>query len=57
MNKKGVEGLPLRYLVIALGAALAVGIVLEMTTSLNQGITGAVTKITEVLSNQVASLP
>jgi len=56
MNKKAVEGLPLRYLIMALAAALVVGIVLEMTGMLEISITGAVAKLNETVADAAAAL-
>lgn len=38
IGKKGVEGLPLKYLVIALVGSLTIGIALQMTGVLRQGV-------------------
>lgn len=51
MNKKGVEGLPLKYLVVALTAALVIGIVLEVTGILRTSITGAVLNLNKTVGN------
>jgi len=56
MNKKAVEGLPLRYLIMALAAALVIGIVLEMTGILGTSITGAIAKLNETVADAAASL-
>ena len=56
MNKKAVEGLPLRYLIIALSAALVIGIVMETTGILRSGITGAVINLNKTLANATALL-
>jgi len=49
-SKKGIEGLPLKYVVIILVAAIVIGIVLTMTSTLEGGITTS----TEVLNNTLA---
>ena len=49
-SKKGIEGLPLKYVVIILVAAIVIGIVLTMTSTLEGGIVTS----TEVLNNTMA---
>lgn len=46
-NKKAVEGLPLKYIIIALVAALVVGIALQFTGVLKGGIMSTAEKINE----------
>lgn len=53
-NKKGVEGLPLKYIIIALVAALVVGIALQFTGTLKGGILGTADKLNSTLSEQTA---
>lgn len=51
-NKKAVEGLPLRYIIIALVAALVVGIALQFTGVLKVGILSTAEKINESTTTQ-----
>lgn len=51
MNKKGVEGLPLKYVVIVLVAVLVISIVLEMVGVLKTGIMHMIFNINETLTN------
>ena len=48
-NKKGVEGLPFKYIIIALVAALVIGMVLNFTNILGEGTIGAAERISESL--------
>ena len=48
-NKKGVEGLPLKYIIIALVAALVVGIALQFTGTLRGGIQSTAETLNETL--------
>jgi hypothetical protein len=51
-NKKAVEGLPLKYIIIALVAALVVGIALQFTGVLKGGIMNTANKINESTTMQ-----
>ncbi len=51
-NKKGVEGLPLRYIIIALVAALVIGIALQFVGVLRGGTISAAEKINETLTEK-----
>ena len=51
MNKKGIECLPLKYLVVALTAAIVIGIILEVTGILQTSITGAVINLNKTVGN------
>jgi hypothetical protein len=53
-NKKGVEALPLKYIIIALVAALVVGIALQFTGTLKGGILSTGEKLNETLATQTA---
>lgn len=53
-NKKAVEGLPLKYIIIALVAAICVGIALQFTGVLKTGILSTAEKINESTSTQTA---
>jgi hypothetical protein len=52
LNKKGVEGLPLRYIIIALVAALVIGIALQFTGILRGGIMNAAGNINDSLTEK-----
>jgi hypothetical protein len=52
-NKKAVEALPLRYIIIALVAALVVGIVLQMTGTLRGGIQSTAEKLNTSVTEKV----
>jgi len=52
-NKKGVEGLPLKYVVIVLVAAISIGIVTSMTGILSDGIIFSTGKLNETLYDKV----
>jgi hypothetical protein len=54
LNKKAVEALPLRYIIIALVAALVVGIALQMTGTLRGGIQGTAEKLNASVTEKVA---
>ena len=51
MNKKGVEGLPLKYVIIAIAAANAVSIILEVTGILRGGVVSTAQAMNQTLSN------
>ena len=51
-NKKAVEALPLRYIIIALVAAIVVGIALQFTGILKTGILSTAEKINESTTTQ-----
>jgi len=51
-NKKAVEALPLRYIIIALVAAIVVGIALQFTGILKTGILSTAEKINESTATQ-----
>ena len=51
-NKRGVEALPLRYIIIALVAVLVIAIVLEFTGVLRTGTIGAAERINETLTEK-----
>ena len=52
MNKKGVEALPLRYIIIALVAALVIGIALQFVGTLKGGTLAAAEKMNETLTEK-----
>ena len=54
MNKKAVEGLPLKYIIIALIAVLVIAIALEMVGVLKTGILAAITNINITMGRELA---
>lgn len=52
MNKRGVEALPLRYIIIALVAALVIGIALTFISTLKGGIVGTAEKLNETITEK-----
>jgi len=52
LNKKGVEALPLRYIIIALVAALVIGIALQFTGILKSGTINTATQINKTLTEK-----
>lgn len=52
LNKRGVEALPLRYIIIALVAALVIGIALQFTGILKSGTINTATKINKTLTEK-----
>lgn len=51
-NKKAVEGLPLKYIIIALVAALVVGIALQFTGTLRGGIQSTADQINTTIAEK-----
>jgi len=41
MNRKGVEGLPLKYIIIAIVAALVVGVLMSVTNTIGTSVEDA----------------
>jgi hypothetical protein len=52
-NRKGVEGLPLKYTIIILVAALIIAIVVVMFTDLKQAILGGTSQISNATQTKV----
>ncbi|PIO00125.1 hypothetical protein COT72_03115 [archaeon CG10_big_fil_rev_8_21_14_0_10_43_11] len=52
MNKKGIEGLPLKYVVVALVGALVIGIAVQMTNTIQTSVEDS----TSVISEQTTGL-
>jgi len=52
-NKKGIEGMPLKYIVIALVAALVIGIALQFVGILKEGTIGAAQKYNQSVNEKV----
>lgn len=48
---RGVEGLPLKYAIIVLVAAIVIGVAIYMATTLGEGVTSATDTIADVLNN------
>jgi hypothetical protein len=55
LNRKGIEGLPLKYTIIILVAAIVIGIVLYMTGTLDSGVRTTTNQINQTLVNKVNS--
>ena len=53
-NKRGIEGLPLKYLVIALVAALVIGIALQFIGALKGGTIGAAETFNDTITQRTA---
>lgn len=51
MNRKGVEGLPLKYIIVAIIAALVVGVMIQVTATMNLGISNATGMFVAKLQN------
>jgi len=51
-NKKGVEGLPFKYIIIALVAALVIGMALQFTGILQEGVVGSAERMEESLTRR-----
>lgn len=51
MNKKGIEGLPIKYAIIAIIAAIVLAVVLELTGVMEIGIGGAINQTKAALSS------
>lgn len=56
MNRKGIEGLPLKYLVVVLVAALVIGLALEVTNSLRVDITDATGLFGATLNKELSEI-
>ena len=56
MNRRGVEGLPLKYIIIAIVAALVLGIIMNVTSIISEGVTGAATAFNNTLFEALANL-
>ncbi|MBR9677885.1 MAG: hypothetical protein GOU97_01130 [Nanoarchaeota archaeon] len=49
LNKKGLEGLPMKYVILALVAALVIGIILDVTGILGTSILSSANQTAEAL--------
>ena len=56
MNKKCVEGLPLKYIIIVLVAVLVIDLILEMTGVIEGGIMISLAEIMGVTLNATSNL-
>lgn len=56
MNKKGVEGLPLKYIIIVLIAVIILAVILDALDIISLGIYEAVFKINDTLANATGNL-
>ncbi|MBD3311851.1 hypothetical protein GF352_00090 [archaeon] len=51
MNRKGVEGLPLKYIIIAIVAALVVGVLINVTSTIGLSVEDATGMFVSKLEN------
>lgn len=56
MNKKGIEGLPLKYVIIILIAAIVIALVLDMMGILKLGILSSTEKTTSFLNESITNV-
>ena len=56
MNKKAIEGLPLKYVVIILVAAIVISLVLEIIGVLRGGILHSIGVINQTLNSTVSGI-
>jgi hypothetical protein len=56
MNKKGIEGLPLKYVIIILIAAIVIALVLDMMGILKLGILFSTEKTTSFLNESITNV-
>ena len=57
MNRKAVEGLPLKYIIIIIAAILVIEIILEMTGIIEVGIISSLYQVTNASANMSSGLP
>ncbi len=57
MNKRGVEGLPLKYMIMVLVAVIILAVILDVLDIISLGIYDAVFKVNDTLANATGSLP
>ncbi len=57
MNRKSVEGLPLKYIIIIIAAVLIIEIILEMTGIIETGIISNLYQVTNTTANLSSNLP
>jgi archaellum component FlaG (FlaF/FlaG flagellin family) len=51
MNRKGVEGLPLKYIIVAIIAALVVGVLINVTSTIGISVQDAAGMFVAKLQN------
>ena len=56
MSRRAVEGLPLKYIIIAIVAALVIGILINITQILGEGITAAAVKLNSTLNKTLSDV-
>ncbi len=56
MNRKGVEGLPLKYIIITIIAALIIGVLINTTTSIGDQVSNTTGMLVAKLQNYTNSL-
>ena len=52
-DKRGIEGMPMKYLIIMLIAAVVIGIVAYMLVTLKAGTVSSVNKINQTMTEQI----
>ncbi|MCW1296318.1 MAG: hypothetical protein OH319_01415 [Candidatus Parvarchaeota archaeon] len=55
MDKKGIEGLPLKYVIVILIAAIVIALVLDMMGIIRLGILSSTTRATEFLNESITN--
>ncbi len=55
--RKAVEGLPLKYIILVIVAALVIELIITMTTGMRGGIMLSLGKINDTMINTTSSLP
>lgn len=56
MNKKGIEGMPLKYMVLMIAMALIIALIVSTYTSLGNDIRNATSAIGEYVRNLTSNL-
>lgn len=57
MNKKSIEGLPLKYLIMVIVAVLVIDIILEMTGTIKGGIMSSLADIVNLTNSSNMTMP
>lgn len=52
--RKGVEGLPLKYIILVIVAVIVIDLILEMTGIIRSGVISSLLNITSLLPNSTA---
>ena len=56
MNKKSVEGLPLKYLIMVIVAVLVIDLILEMTNVVKGGVLSSLYNLGNITNDSTAAL-